>query len=54
MTIKLIATDLDGTFVDDRKNMIDENIQALAACAERGIQIVPATGRTIIGIPDEL
>ena len=54
MTIKLIATDLDGTFVDDQKNMIDENIHALAECAERGIQIVPATGRTIIGIPEEL
>ncbi len=54
MTIKLIATDIDGTFVDDRKHMIDENIQALTECAERAIQIVPATGRTIIGIPDEL
>ncbi|MBQ2401696.1 MAG: HAD family phosphatase, partial [Lachnospiraceae bacterium] len=54
MTIKLIATDLDGTFVDDQKQMLAENIRAMTECAERGIQIVPATGRTIIGIPDEL
>ena len=54
MTIKLIATDLDGTFVDDRKQLIDENVQAFAECAERGIHIVPTTGRTIIGIPEEI
>ena len=54
MEIKLIATDLDGTFVDDRKNMLEENVRAFAACAERGIEIVPATGRTIVGVPDEI
>lgn len=54
MTIKLIATDLDGTFVDDRKHLINENVQAFAECAKRGIHIVPATGRTIVGIPDEI
>lgn len=52
--IKLIATDLDGTFVDDQKQFLDENVQAFAECAEKGIHIVPATGRTIIGIPDEI
>ncbi len=54
MTIKLIATDLDGTFVDDQKQLLDENIQAFSECAEKGILIVPATGRTIIGIPEEI
>lgn len=54
MTIKLIATDLDGTFVDDQKQLLDENIQAFSECAEKGIFIVPATGRTIIGIPEEI
>ncbi len=54
MTIKLIATDLDGTFVNDQKQLLEENIRAFAECAERGIQIVPATGRTIYGIPDEI
>jgi len=54
MTIKLIATDLDGTFVNDQKQLLEENVQAFVECAEQGIQIVPATGRTIIGIPDEI
>lgn len=54
MTIKMIATDLDGTFVNDQKQLIDENIQAFAECAAQGIQIVPTTGRTIIGVPDEI
>ena len=54
MTIKMIATDLDGTFVNDQKQLIDENVQAFAECAAQGIQIVPTTGRTIIGVPDEI
>ena len=54
MTIKLIATDLDGTFVDDRKQLIAENVQAFKECAEQEIQIVPTTGRTIVGIPEEI
>ena len=54
MTIKLIATDLDGTFVDDQKQLIPENVQAFAECAAQGIQIVPTTGRTIVGVQDEI
>ena len=54
MTIKLIATDLDGTFVNDQKQLIEENVRAFAECAAQGIQIVPTTGRTIIGVQDEI
>lgn len=54
MSIKLIATDLDGTFVNDQKQLLEENVQAFKECAERGIQIVPATGRTIFGVPDAI
>ena len=54
MTIKLIATDLDGTFVDDKKQFLDANVQAFAECAEKGIHIVPATGRTSVGVPEEI
>lgn len=54
MTIKLIATDLDGTFVDDKKQLLSENVEAIAVCAQKGIHIVPATGRTIVGIPNEI
>lgn len=54
MEIKLIATDMDGTFLDDNKTAPEENIRALTECAARGIQIVPATGRTIFAVPQEI
>lgn len=54
MNIKLIATDMDGTFLDDNKQAPEENVRALAACAARGIEIVPATGRTMFAIPEEI
>lgn len=54
MSIKLVAFDLDGTMLDSKKRVSRRNLEALKACAERGIYVVPATGRTIIGIPDEI
>lgn len=54
MEIKLIATDMDGTFLDDEKRIPEENLRALRECAARGIEIVPATGRTLMGLPEEL
>ncbi len=52
MSVKLIAFDLDGTLLDDDKNVPEENLRALAAAAERGIHIVPATGRIVEGVPE--
>ncbi len=54
MKIKLIAFDLDGTLLDDDKNLPERNLQALEACADRGIYIVPCTGRIRQGIPPEV
>ncbi len=48
----LLAFDLDGTFLDDDKNIPAENAAALAAAAERGFVPVPATGRIVRGIPE--
>ncbi|MEY8339462.1 HAD family hydrolase [Lachnospiraceae bacterium 62-35] len=50
--IKLIALDLDGTLLNENKEVPFENEVALRECAVRGIYIVPATGRTAYGIPD--
>lgn len=52
--IKLIAVDMDGTLVDDEKRIPEENLRALEACSAKGIEIVPATGRTVQGVPKEL
>ncbi len=54
MSCKLIAFDLDGTFLDTAKNVPEKNLAALTAAAERGIYAVPATGRIFDGIPKEL
>lgn len=54
MDIKLMAFDLDGTFLDDDKNIPPENMEALKAAAEAGIICVPASGRIIKGMPQAL
>ncbi|CUX38552.1 Putative phosphatase YwpJ [Clostridium sp. C105KSO15] len=54
MDIKLIAIDLDGTLLDNKKRLSDVNRQALLQCVQKGIWIVPCTGRTVHGIPEEI
>ena len=43
--IQIVAFDLDGTLLDSDKNISERNIRALARCAEKGIYVVPTTGR---------
>jgi Cof subfamily protein (haloacid dehalogenase superfamily) len=45
MPIKLIAMDLDGTLLDARGKLPDENAQAIAEAAARGVQVMIVTGR---------
>lgn len=54
MKVSMIAFDLDGTFLDDRKEIPQENIRAIARAAAAGAYIVPATGRIYEGIPEPL
>ncbi len=54
MDIKLIAIDLDGTLLDSKKHLSDTNRHALIQCIQHGIWIVPCTGRTVHGIPEEI
>jgi len=42
---KLIAIDLDGTLLDDRKRVPEENILVIRELIDRGYEIVIATGR---------
>ena len=50
----MICFDLDGTFLDDQKNIPPENLRVLEAAAARGVWIVPATGRIVPGLPEPL
>ena len=53
MDIKLIALDLDGTLLDSKTKLISpENMHALESAAEKGIYIVPATGRFFDAVPE--
>lgn len=54
MKYRLIAFDLDGTLLDGEKHIPAENMAALKAAAERGMYIVPATGRIYAGLLQEL
>ena len=50
--IKLMAFDLDGTLLTTDKRLSERNEKALYAAAEKGILIVPSTGRYYGTIPE--
>ncbi len=52
--IKMIATDLDGTFLNDSKGISDENLKAVKKAVEKGVLFVPATGRALHTMPDNV
>lgn len=54
MDVKLILLDLDGTVLDNNKNLSVENRRALERAAARGIYIVPASGRLYEGMPESV
>ena len=49
MRYKMLATDLDGTLVNSRKEISDRNKQAVLRAAAAGVRIVLASGRPAIG-----
>lgn len=52
--IRLVALDLDGTTLNDRKQITPRTRAALLAALEQGVVVVPATGRTVTGISPQL
>lgn len=52
--IRLIAFDMDGTVLDEHKKIPPETKKVLERAAERGIVVVPATGRPFCGISEEI
>jgi hydroxymethylpyrimidine pyrophosphatase-like HAD family hydrolase len=45
--VKLIVSDLDGTFLDDAGRIPELNLRAVAAAARAGVPFVVATGRPL-------
>ena len=54
MNIRLIASDLDGTLLTDKKEISEMTKEALKETARRGIHFVPATGRSFSAVPKEV
>lgn len=52
MTIKMVLADMDGTLLTSQKQLSPRNRAALEMAASRGVQVVPATGRYYMGIPE--
>lgn len=50
--IKLVTMDLDGTLLNDQKQISEHTREVLEEAARRGVHIVPATGRIYKAIPD--
>ena len=46
-TLKLVATDLDGTFLKNDKSISQQNLDTLHPLGEKGILRVIATGRNL-------
>lgn len=46
--IKLIALDLDGTLLNNKKEISKENLEALAMAREAGVQVIFDTGRPLV------
>ena len=44
--IRLIAIDIDGTLLDSAGEIPEANLRAIHAAAQRGVEVVLATGRT--------
>ena len=50
MTVRLIATDLDGTLLDSTSSVTTRTRRALDAARARGIHVIPVTARQPIGL----
>ena len=51
MSYKIIATDLDGTLFNSQGKISDENFEAIKELTDRGILVVPASGRAYREMP---
>lgn len=50
MAIKLVAIDLDGTLLNSKREVSEENKKAIQAAKEQGVSVVLCTGRPLKGM----
>lgn len=51
---KIVASDLDGTLLDNRSQISPENMTAISVLQSKGVHFVPSSGRTLSEIPEKL
>ncbi len=54
MKIKMIALDLDRTTLNRNGRLSDENRKVLTELLNRGIHVIPASGRSLTSFPQEI
>jgi len=52
--IRLVALDMDGTLVNTFKKVAPRDLETLKKAMARGVEVVPASGRTLHTLPEEL
>lgn len=50
MSIKLVAVDIDGTLLNNKKEITPEVFAAVQETKKQGVKVVIATGRPIVGV----
>lgn len=51
--IRILGLDLDGTVFDDEKNISPRTLDAIRGALDKGVIVLPATGRPVSGVPGE-
>ena len=51
---KIVATDLDGTLLNNQADISFENIEAISAISKKGAYVVPASGRSFSEMPEKV
>jgi len=52
--MKIVASDLDGTLLNNESMVSKENFDAIEALSKKGVYFVPASGRTLSEVPSEI
>ena len=52
--IRMVGLDLDGTLLTSEKELTEHTRQVLTEAIQRGVVVLPATGRPLTGIPEKV
>ena len=50
MTVKMIAIDIDGTLINDQREITPKTVAAIKKASQQGVKIVLCTGRPMTGV----